>query len=83
MTAVVYVNERSYLVPDASVPEVESLVIEAVRGGGSFIDIPLTDGGAARVLVTPASTVRVGEREQPVEPSDYVDDFPDFSFFDL
>jgi hypothetical protein len=83
MTAVVYINERSYPLGDASVADVEAVILEAVRVGGSFIDIPLMDGRPARVLVTPASTVHIGEREQPIEASTGDEQYPDFSFFDL
>lgn len=83
MTAILYINERSYPVGEGSIAVVEAAIVEAVRAGGSFVDVPVLDHRSARVLVTPASAVRIGERASAVQASIGDDDFPDLSFFDL
>lgn len=81
MSVIVHVNGSSYLVDDVDQATVESVVLDAVRVGGAFIDLRARDERSVRVLVTMASTVHIEQTAQPVQPTNEEDVFPDFDFY--
>lgn len=82
MSVLVYVNDSAYVVNDGSQVAAEALILDAVQAGAAFIDMHTREGRPVRVLVTPASTIRLENVPPPVEPADEDDVFPDFDFFD-
>lgn len=82
MTHFVYVNHHPYEVDTNSVGAIENLVLEAVQAGGAFIDFPVSAGRAARVLVTPASAVRIERAPNPIATSPHEDTSANFIAYD-
>jgi hypothetical protein len=82
MTFLVHINESPYAVEDSDIEEFEDRILKAVRHGGSFVDVSGVTDRLSRVLVTPASSVRI-EKLRRVEPSEIDEEFSDFAFFDL
>lgn len=86
MTVVIHVNDLVYAVDDAAVPHIEARILDAVRAGGGFIDVGSADARPTRVLVTPASTVRI-ETVLPtvitIGGDDAGDEIDDLTFLDL
>lgn len=68
VTFLVQISNSSYVVEDARMVYAEALILDAVYSGGAFIDLHDMAGRPVRVLVTPASAVRVEKVPQPVEP---------------
>ncbi len=83
MTVLVYVNEFAYVVDDSNVATTEALIVDAVHAGGAFINLCNSAAQPVRVLVTPATPVRVEKMSPRVEPSHDDDIFPDFESYEL
>ena len=83
MTFLVNINESPHAIEDAQLSEIESQILVAVRAGGAFVDLPGRSGRTVRILVTPASAIRIERLPPPVDTTDHEEDFCDLTFIDL
>lgn len=83
MTFLVNINESLHAIEDEKLSDIESQILVAVRAGGAFVDFPGTSGRLVRILVTPASTVRIERLPSPVDTADHDEDACDLTFIDL
>ncbi|MEF2977211.1 hypothetical protein [Subtercola sp. YIM 133946] len=83
MTYLVYINDHRHDVSDGHIADLEDRIMDAVRIGGAFVEV--FDGGSqpVRVLVTPATAVRIQRAPRPIIASSADTEFPDFAFYDL
>ncbi|MFC5932062.1 hypothetical protein D6T64_01185 [Cryobacterium melibiosiphilum] len=81
MTFLVHINEYRYAVDGAAIADVQARILKAVQAGGEFVDFCVAGGTPVKVLVTPASAVRIEQLPPTAEPLDGDDQLSDFSFF--
>ena len=59
VTYLIHINTQAFAVSDDEIHNVETRILEAVRATGAFIDFVGTGERPVRILVTPASWVRI------------------------
>ena len=83
MTFLVNINESLHAIQDAQLGDVETQILAAVHAGGAFVDFPGRSGRLVRILVTPASVIRIERLPAPVDATDEDEDIGDLTFIDL
>ena len=83
MTFLVNINESLHAIEDAELSGVETQILAAVHAGGAFVEFAGKSGRLMRILVTPASVIRIERLPSPVNAIDDGDDIQDLTFIDL
>ena len=83
MTFLVNINESLHAIEDAQLSGVETQILAAVHAGGAFVEFPGRSGQLVRILVTPATMIRVERLPSPVATTDDDEDIGDLTFIDL
>lgn len=83
MTILVNINESLHAIEDAQLSGVETQILAAVHTGGAFVDLPGKSGQLVRILVTPATMIRIERIPSTVATTDDNEDIGDLTFIDL
>ena len=83
MTFLVNINESFHAIEDAQLSDIESQILVAVHAGGAFVDFRGRSGRLMRILVTPASVVRLEQLPSTVDATAREEDIWDLTFIDL
>lgn len=83
MTFLVNINESLHAIEDAQLCGVETQILAAVHAGGAFVDFPGRGDQLVRILVTPASVIRIERLPSPVDPPDDDEGIGELTFIDL
>jgi len=86
MTFLAYVDGSRYAISDDDADPFERAVVSALRSGGDFVDVPNRPHSTVRILVTPASTIRLErlpDADDASEGGDDGEEFFDFAFYDF
>jgi len=83
MTFLVNINESLHAIEDAELNGVETQILAAVHAGGAFVEVAGKSGQSVRILVTPASVIRIRRLPSPVDATDDGDDMQDLTFIHL
>lgn len=79
MTVLVNINESLHAIEDAQLSAVETQILAAVHSDGAFVDFHDRSSRLVRVLVTPASAIRIERLTSPVDATDGEEDICDLS----
>jgi len=83
MTFLVNISESLHAIEDAQLSGVETQILAAVHVGGAFVNFPGGSGQLVRILVTPATMIRIERIPSPVDTTDDDEDIGDLTFIDL
>ena len=83
MTFLVNISESLHSIEDAQLSGVETQILAAVHAGGAFVEFSARSGRSVRILVTPASVIRIERLPSPVDATDDDEDMGDLTFIDL